>query len=67
MEARRARVATAVAVALVWSAAAATLQDETGRLLLKSGWDPDDCSCAVNHFDYDGSWSHDHLGAKCVR
>jgi hypothetical protein len=49
------------------AAAAAGLVDETGRLLLKSGWDAEDCTCSANHFDYDGAWSHDVNGRQCVR
>ena len=49
------------------AAAASGITDETGRLLLKSGWDTEDCSCSFTHFDYTGAWSHDYSGRACVR
>ena len=46
---------------------AASITDETGRLLLKSGWNASDCSCSSNNFDYTGMWKHDYAGRACVR
>ena len=60
-------VVVACASSATVEAAASDITDETGRLLLKSGWDTEDCSCSITHFDYTGAWSHDYSGRACVR